>query len=59
MQRLVLYLESDVSLTSDSHKFILYKLTSLFSTTQKIKDPWGQHIYIQEQCTTFDIDKNK
>jgi len=32
---------------------------SLFSTTQKVKDPCGQHIYIQEQYTTSDIDKNK
>jgi len=33
------------------------KLTCLFSTTQKVIDPWGQHIFIQEQCTQFDIDK--
>jgi len=32
-------------------------ITSLFSTTQKVNDPRGQHIYIQEQLTTFDIDK--
>ena len=32
---------------------------SLFSRTQKVNDPCGQHIYIQEQCSTFDIDKDK
>ena len=31
----------------------------LFSRTQKVDDPCGQHIYIQEQCSTFDIDKDK
>ena len=31
----------------------------LFSRTQKVNDPCGQHIYIQEQCSTFDIDKDK
>jgi len=37
----------------------MYVLVSLFSTTQKVNDPCGQHIYIQEQCSTFDIDKDK
>jgi len=32
---------------------------SLFTTTQKVNDPCAQHIYIQDQCTTFDIDKDK
>jgi len=31
----------------------------LFSRTQKVNDPCGQHIYIQEQCSTVDIDKDK
>jgi len=35
------------------------KLVSLFSSTQKVNHPCGQHIYIQEQCSTFDIDKDK
>ena len=30
-----------------------------FSRTQKVNDPCGQHIYIQVQCSTFDIDKDK
>ena len=30
-----------------------------FSRTQKVNDPCGQHIYIQLQCSTFDIDKDK
>ena len=38
---------------------VLIKFVSLFSTTQKVNDPCGQHIYIQEQCSTFDIDKDK
>ena len=33
------------------------KIDSLFSTTHKVNDPCGQHIYIQEQCSTFDKDK--
>ena len=36
-----------------------YAHVSLFSRTQKVNDPCGQHIYIQEQCSTFDIDKDK
>ena len=36
-----------------------YKFVSLFSTTQKVNDPCGQHIYIQEHCSTFDTDKDK
>ena len=36
-----------------------HKCVSLFSRTQKVNDPCGQHIYIQEQCSTFDIDKDK
>jgi len=35
------------------------KFVRLFSRTQKVNDPCGQHIYIQEQCSTFDIDKDK
>ena len=38
---------------------VLIKFVSLFSTTQKVNDPCGQHIYIKEQCSTFDIDKDK
>ena len=38
----------------------MYKaIEVLFSKTQKVNDPYGQHIYIQERCTTFDIDKIK
>mgnify|MGYP007091379943 CR=1 FL=1 len=37
----------------------IVSLVSLFSTTQKANDPCAQHIYIQEQCSTFDIDKGK
>jgi len=40
-------------------KSISYGKFSLFSTTQKFTDPRGQHIYIREQCSTFDIDKDK
>jgi len=32
---------------------------SLFSGNQKVNDSCGQPIYIQEQCSTFDIDKGK
>jgi len=35
------------------------RFVSLFSTTQKVSDPCWQHICIQEQCSTFDIDKDK
>ena len=40
-------------------KSLSYGKFSLFSTTQKFNDPCGQHIYIREQCLTFDIDKDK
>ena len=37
----------------------VFRKVFLFSATQKVNEPCGQHIYIQEQCSTFDIDKDK
>ena len=37
-------------------KYMLLFLLFFISRTQKVNDPCGQHIYIQEQCSTFDID---
>ena len=31
----------------------------LFWTTQNVNDPWGQHIYTRDQCTTTELDKTK
>jgi len=30
-----------------------------FWTTQNVNDPWGQHIYTRDQCTTTELDKTK
>ena len=34
------------------------KFVSLFSRTQKVNDPCGQHIQEFIQCSTFDIDND-
>jgi len=48
-----------IPLITTACQFNTLKFVSLFSTTQKVNDACGQHIYIQEQCSTFDIDKDK
>ena len=45
----------DYQLSIGSYSFLFF----YFSRTQKVNDPCGQHIYKQEQCSTFGIDKDK
>ena len=52
-------MEKKTSLVLSLYWMLGASLVSLFSRTQKVNDPCGQHIYIQEQCSTFDIDKDK
>jgi len=52
----ILHGNIDQTLINPLHGLLNFE--SLFSKTQKVSDPCGQPIYIQEQCSTFDIDKD-